>query len=90
MDNQPDLWRTQSVENFLWTIYLLQQEAEFISNNLLAQTLQIAPSSVANMIKRIMEIRLYEHDPEPLLEYRPYHGVRCFRTSTIQFTAFQG
>jgi DtxR family Mn-dependent transcriptional regulator len=64
-------------------MYQLQQEMETIPTGQLAQTLNVAPSSVTDMIKRLSGMKPRENGvahipeiPEPLLDYRPYHGVR--------------
>src|SRR4051812_8171305 len=76
--------RTESVEDFLKAVYLLQQQVDPVPTNLLAQQLNIKAPSVTDMVKRLAGI---EDDKDkkkdetikiktPLLEYEPYHGVR--------------
>lgn len=74
--------RSESVENFLKTVYLLQQRVDPVPTTLLARSLDIAPPSVTDMIKRLAGIedkkdkKSKEHRFPPLLEYEPYSGVR--------------
>ena len=79
--DDPPIWRTRSVEDFLKTVYLLQREGQPVTTNQLARRLHIAPASATEMIKRLAG--MVEADdagpppiPEPLLEYQRYHGVR--------------
>lgn len=61
---------SQSMENYVKTIYELQQETEWVSTSILAKRLDNAPASVTNMIKKLA-------DPElRLVEYVPYQGTR--------------
>lgn len=57
-----------SVEDYLKAIFALTQRGEPASTSALAEALQVAPSSVTGMIKRLAE--------NELLEHVPYRGVR--------------
>lgn len=61
---------SQSMENYVKTIYELQQETEWVSTSILAKRLDHAPASVTNMIKKLAEPEL------KLVEYIPYQGTR--------------
>ncbi len=61
---------SQSMENYVKTIYELQQETEWVSTSILAKRLDHAPASVTNMIKKLAEPDLR------LVEYVPYQGTR--------------
>jgi len=61
---------SQSMENYLKTIYELQQETDWVSTSALANRLSHAPASVTNMIKKLADPGL------SLLEYVPYQGTR--------------
>jgi DtxR family transcriptional regulator, Mn-dependent transcriptional regulator len=74
-------WRTESVEDFLKTVYLLQQEADPVPTSLLAESLKITAPSVTDMIKRLAGVDRERKDEEgkpvtPLLEYEKHKGVR--------------
>ena len=75
-----EAWLTPSVEDFLKAVYHLQQEGGSAATTRLADELGIAPSSVTDMIKRLACIKDDGIDcqdmPEPLLEYKPYHGAK--------------
>lgn len=60
---------TQTIEDYLKTIYELTAQGERASTNQIAEVLEITPASVTGMIKKLSEI-----DP-PLLEYQKHHGV---------------
>lgn len=63
-------WRTPAVEDFLKTVYLLEQQVDPVPTNLLAGALNIKAPSVTDMIKRLSGPDLL------LLDYIPYKGVR--------------
>lgn len=63
-------WRTEAVEDFLKTVYLLEQQVAPVPTTLLARALNIAAPSVTDMIKRL------SGSENLLLDYRPYQGVR--------------
>jgi DtxR family Mn-dependent transcriptional regulator len=57
-----------SVEDYLKAIFALTRRGEAASTSALADSLQVAPSSVTGMVKRLAE--------SGLLEHLPYRGVR--------------
>jgi DtxR family Mn-dependent transcriptional regulator len=65
-DNQ-DLLNSTSVQNFIKTVYSLQQSMERVSTNALAEALNISPPSVTDMAQRLEEANL--------LDYQKYKGV---------------
>src|SRR5213075_877215 len=82
--------RSESLEDFLKAVYVLQQQVNPVPTNLLAQMLDIKPPSVTDMVKRLAGIedekdkkRDDEKDRKhkiPLLEYEPYNGVKLTPT----------
>lgn len=65
-DNQ-DLLKSTSVQNFLKSVYSLQQRMERVSTNSLADALNISAPSVTDMAQRLEEAQL--------LDYQKYRGV---------------
>ncbi len=65
-------FRTEAVEDLLKAVYTLQREDDPVSTTMLAKSLDISAPSVTDMIKRLSESKSHP----PLLEHRPYHGVR--------------
>jgi DtxR family Mn-dependent transcriptional regulator len=61
------LVQTQAVEDYLKTIYELQEHSGRVSTTALADRLGVAPASVTGMVKKLAEMRLLRHEP--------YHGV---------------
>jgi DtxR family transcriptional regulator, Mn-dependent transcriptional regulator len=59
---------SQSVEDFLKTVYTLQQSMERVSTNALADALNITAPSVTDMAQRLVE--------EGTIDYRKYKGIR--------------
>jgi DtxR family transcriptional regulator, Mn-dependent transcriptional regulator len=57
---------TTSEENYLKTIFLLQETEGTVSTNILAEKLQTKPASVTDMMKKL--------DAKKLLNYKPYYG----------------
>jgi DtxR family Mn-dependent transcriptional regulator len=57
-----------SEENYIKTIYHLQQEAERVNTMLLASTLAAKPASITDMLKKLKTKRL--------LDYKPYYGFK--------------
>jgi DtxR family Mn-dependent transcriptional regulator len=57
-----------SVEDYLKAIFALTERRDTASTSALAESLEVAPSSVTGMIKRLAEAGLLEH--------LPYRGVR--------------
>src|SRR3990172_2634452 len=58
---------SHKVEDYLKTIYLLQQRAGEASTNAIAETLSVKPASVTGMVKKLAEMKLVRH--------APYQGV---------------
>lgn len=52
-----------AIENYLKTIYLLQQREEQVGTNLLAEQLEIKPASVSGMLKKLSDLKFVEHTP---------------------------
>lgn len=67
---------SQSVENFLKSIYDLQTGERWVQTSSLAARLGQKPASVTNMSQRLAR------EETPLLEYMPYRGVRLNATGT--------
>jgi DtxR family Mn-dependent transcriptional regulator len=57
-----------SEENYIKTIYHLQQETERVNTMLLATTLDTKPASITDMLKKLKTKRL--------LDYKPYYGFK--------------
>ncbi len=57
---------TTSEENYLKTIFHLQETEGTVTTNLLAEKLQTKPASVSDMMKKL--------DNKKLLHYKPYYG----------------
>jgi DtxR family Mn-dependent transcriptional regulator len=60
--------QTEAVENFVKSVYVLQQRSNRVSTNALRDVLRITAPSVTDMAKRLMD--------GGLLDHRKYHGVR--------------
>jgi len=58
---------SHQVEDYLKTIYLLQQRAGGANTNAIAETLSVKPASVTGMVKKLAEMKLVRH--------APYQGV---------------
>ena len=58
---------TQEREDYLKTIYKLQQDSSPVRTTVLAKALEIEPASVTGVIKRLGELEL--------VNYQPYKGV---------------
>lgn len=56
-----------SVQNYLKSIYQLQETSETVTTTALAQHLDISAASVTNMVKKLARLKLVRHSP--------YHGV---------------
>ena len=59
---------TPATEDYLKTIYKLQENAETASTNAVADRMGVSAASVTNMMKRLSESGLVEH--------RPYQAIR--------------
>ena len=60
---------SEAVENYLKTVYELEQAGRRVSTNALAERLGVKPGSVTGMIKKLAEER------PRLLNYERHHGV---------------
>ncbi len=60
--------KSQAVQDFLKTVYTLQQDEDRVSTNALAAALNITAPSVTDMAQRLVE--------EGTIDYRKYKGVR--------------
>jgi len=75
-------WRTRAVEDFLRTVYILQQTTVPVPTTLIGRSLHVKAPSVSDMIQRLgstqawFEPAHHNGPPVPLLEYTLYHGVR--------------
>jgi len=58
---------TNAIEDYLKTIYELQQKNEKVTTSALADALSIAPASATAMVKKLAEKKLVTHEP--------YYGV---------------
>jgi DtxR family Mn-dependent transcriptional regulator len=67
-DHRSDLLRSESVQNFVKSVYSLQQQVERVSTNALADILTISAPSVTDMAQRLEEAGL--------LDYQKYKGMR--------------
>ncbi|MDX1548052.1 MAG: metal-dependent transcriptional regulator [Rhodothermales bacterium] len=59
---------SQAVEDYLKTIYKLQQEDATVATTEIARALDVSSASVTNMVKRLAQMKLAEHEA--------YKGVR--------------
>ncbi len=62
-----EVGKSRSVDDFLKTVYKLQQTMERVSTNALAEALGVQPPSITDMARRMVEIGL--------VDYRKYKGV---------------
>lgn len=53
---------SQSVEDYLKAIYVLQSEGETASTTNIAKALDVSSASVTNMLKRLAKMKLLEHE----------------------------
>jgi DtxR family Mn-dependent transcriptional regulator len=67
MPDHRDLVKSESVQNFLKSVYALQQRMERVSTNALADVLVISAPSVTDMAKRLEEAGL--------IDYQKYRGI---------------
>ena len=81
MEDESSHWRTRAVEDFLRTVYILQQTTIPVPMTLISRTLHITAPSVTDMIRRLGLRQSTSQHPHgyypsvPLLEHKPYHGV---------------
>lgn len=59
---------TIAEENYIKSVYHLQQKSERVSTNLLADALRTQPASVTDMMKKLLG--------KKLVHYKPYRGVK--------------
>ena len=70
---------SQAVEDYLKTIYKLQQDGESVSTSDIARSMDVSSASVTNMVKRLAQLNL--------VEYESYRGVTL--TSTGEKVALE-
>jgi DtxR family transcriptional regulator, Mn-dependent transcriptional regulator len=78
---EKDKWRTRAVEDFLRTVYLLQQTTNPVATTSLTEALQVTAPSIVDMFRRLgarddvasESSGLYP--TTPLIEHVAYHGV---------------
>lgn len=54
---------SQQIEDYLKTIYLLQQRTGSATTNAIADALSVRPASVTGMVKKLAEMKLLQHTP---------------------------
>ena len=75
-------WRTRAVEDFLRTVYELQQGISPVTTTQIGRRLHVTAPSVHDMIRRLgprpadSDSLSQSYPPMPLLDHQPYHGVR--------------
>lgn len=67
MPKQADRTITPAIEDYLKTIYVLQQELPVVTTTAIAERLGFAAPSVTNMLKKLADLHL--------VHYTPYQGV---------------
>lgn len=65
--------RSEAVEDFLKTIYILQSNYDLVPTSVLAQHLNITPPSATDMAKKLADQKRLE---QPLVIHERYKGVR--------------
>lgn len=60
-----------AIENYLKTIYTLQQQETQVSTNQLAERLNVKPASVSGMLRRLGELQFVRHTPYRGVELTP-------------------
>ena len=65
--------RSEAVEDFLKTIYKLQQQYDLVPTTVIAQALNITPPSATDMAKKLANEKRLE---TPFLTHEKYKGVR--------------
>jgi len=63
---------SQSVEDYLKTIYKLHDRSDIVSTSDIARSLDVSAASVTNMVKRLAQLKL--------VEYESYRGVSLTET----------
>lgn len=66
--HQPEQMYSEAIEDFLKTVYLLQQEQERVQTSVLAEMLHITAPSTTEMAKKLAKANLVVHEP--------YRGIR--------------
>jgi len=59
--------RTEAVEDYLKTIYLVETERGQVTTVAVAERMEVSAPSVTGMLKKLAELKLVKHEP--------YHGV---------------
>ncbi len=59
---------SQSIEDYLKTIFKLSRSNERVTTSAIAERLEVSPASVTNMVKKLAEMNLLTHEP--------YRGVK--------------
>lgn len=59
---------SESIQNYLKTIYKLNEDGRRVNTNALADKLAISAASVTGMVKKLAEMKLVEHEP-----YQGFH-----------------
>ncbi len=72
-DNTLHELRSEAVEDFLKTIYILQKSYELVPTSIIAQQLNITPPSATDMAKKLADGQRLQ---EPLVIHERYKGVR--------------
>ncbi len=62
---------SHAIEDYLKTIYLLQQDEDKVTTSALARRLGVAAPSVTNMVKRLADMNLVRHTPYRSIELLP-------------------
>lgn len=66
---------TKAIEDYLKTIYKLQQEESPVSTTSIARELDISGASVTGMLKRLAELPSKRDSSKLLVDYNSYKGV---------------
>src|SRR5688572_18997706 len=66
---------TREREDYLKTIYKLQQDESPVRTTLIAKALGVEPASVTGVVKRLAELNYLEH--------QPYRGVMLTRAGEL-------
>jgi len=77
--NTPNPIYSEAIEDFLKTVYLLQQESDRVQTSVLADALGITAPSTTEMAKKLAKANLVVHEP--------YRGIRL--TSTGERVALE-
>ena len=59
--------RTEAVEDYLKSIYLVETERGEVTTQVLAERMEVSAPSATGMLKKLAELKLVKHEP--------YHGV---------------